>query len=76
MEAQNSRLRMGEADCAKVTDKLKKREIEVLLLCFDLWRFLGFDWRQKQYFNRFTQFTCRSPSRNHGENVTAALQKH
>ena len=29
MEAHNSRLRMSEADLAKVADKLKKREIEV-----------------------------------------------
>jgi hypothetical protein len=29
MEAHNSRLRMSEADLAKITDKLKKREIEV-----------------------------------------------
>lgn len=29
IEVHHSRLRMGEADLAKVTDKLKKREIEV-----------------------------------------------
>ncbi len=31
IESQNSRLRMSEADLAKVTDKLKKREVEVIL---------------------------------------------
>jgi hypothetical protein len=29
IESHNSRLRMSEADLAKITDKLKKREIEV-----------------------------------------------
>ncbi len=29
IESHNSRLRMSEADLAKVSDKLKKREIEV-----------------------------------------------
>jgi hypothetical protein len=37
IESQNSRLRMSEADLAKVTDKLKKREVEVILrfVCTD-----------------------------------------
>ena len=30
IESHNSRLRMSEADLAKITDKLKKREIEVI----------------------------------------------
>ena len=69
MEAQNSRLRMGEADCAKVTDKLKKREIEGGLLL--VWIGVKYD-----CFDLLTQFACRAPSRDHGKNVTAARQKH